>query len=331
MKRILALTLAICLIAATFVGCGNKRELFNLDLEKYVTLSNYKEITVDKSSDEYKGYYDYAFENYIYNANAYDQVKTGTVAEGDVLNIDYVGKIDGKEFEGGSATGYFLTIGSNTFIEGFESSLIGKELGTTVDINVTFPSNYNAEFAGKAAVFTVKINYRQELPEISDDVAVKLGFQTSDDLKANLDTSALENSIYAKVMEGSTVKEYTKKDKQKFDDFYAVHISELTSLASSSGYDLETYLQGYYGVTSEQYKSMYYQQQLEPAMVFYAIFDKEALEITDADTEKTISDLAAASGTTVAQIRENYESWQVEFITVQTAVLKYLKTFVTVK
>lgn len=331
MKRIIALTLAVLMIAATFVGCANKRELFNLNLEKYVGLPDYKNITVEKSSDEYKNYYNMTFENYVYNANAYSQVKTGTVANGDVLNIDYVGKIDGKEFEGGSAKGYFLTIGSNTFIDGFESGLVGKEIGKTVDINVTFPTNYDSSVAGKAAVFTVTINYRQELPEIDDAIAVKLGFKTSDELKENLDAAATDNYIFAKVTGSSTISEYTKKDKAKFDEFYEKHINELTSAATSAGYDLETYIQGYYGVTSAQYKSNYYKQQLEPAMVFYAIFDKEKLEFTDEDIEATINDLAKGSGATVAQIRENYEDWQIEFITVQGIVLEYLNTVVTVK
>ena len=74
-------------------------------------------------------------------------------------NIDYVGKIDGTAFDGGSATGTDLTIGSNKFIDGFEDQLIGHKKGETVTVNVTFPSNYDkTELAGKAAEFTVTIN-----------------------------------------------------------------------------------------------------------------------------------------------------------------------------
>ena len=91
-----------------------------------------------------------------------EQITSGKVKSGDTVNIYYVGKINGEEFEGGSCTketqpdGYDLEIGSGTFIAGFEDSLIGKEIGKTVDINVTFPENYSSdELAGKDAVFTV--------------------------------------------------------------------------------------------------------------------------------------------------------------------------------
>lgn len=81
------------------------------------------------------------------------------IQEGDILNIDYVGKIDGVAFEGGTAQGTKLEIGSDTFIEGFEDQLIGAHPGETVDVNVTFPEDYHAEeYAGKDATFEVTIN-----------------------------------------------------------------------------------------------------------------------------------------------------------------------------
>ena len=81
------------------------------------------------------------------------------IQEGDLLNIDYVGKIDGVAFEGGTAQGAKLEIGSNTFINGFEEQLVGAHPGETVEVNVTFPKKYHAEeYAGKDATFEVTIN-----------------------------------------------------------------------------------------------------------------------------------------------------------------------------
>ena len=95
------------------------------------------------------------------------------VESGDIVNIDYVGKVDGQEFNGGSATGYHLTIGSGTFIDGFEDGLIGKNVGETVDLNLKFPDNYtnNTDLAGKDVVFTVTVNSISRVPELTDEVA----------------------------------------------------------------------------------------------------------------------------------------------------------------
>jgi len=104
--------------------------------------------------------------------------------KGDVLVIDFVGKLDGKEFAGGSAKGHKLELGSNQFIAGFEDQLIGHKAGTTTDINVTFPENYGSpDLAGKPAVFTVTIQeIHQKAPiKVDEDLAKKMGF---DDLAA---------------------------------------------------------------------------------------------------------------------------------------------------
>lgn len=88
----------------------------------------------------------------------------GKIAEYDVVNIDYVGKIDGATFEGGSAEGYNLGIGSGTFIDGFEEGLVGVETGKTVDLSLKFPEDYQStDLAGKDVVFTVTVNYILEM------------------------------------------------------------------------------------------------------------------------------------------------------------------------
>jgi len=101
-------------------------------------------------------------------------------AKGDVLLIDFVGKVDGKEFAGGAAKDHKLELGSNQFIAGFEDQLIGHKPGTTTDINVTFPKEYgNAELAGKPAVFTVTVReIHRKLPVTVDEaLAKKIGFE----------------------------------------------------------------------------------------------------------------------------------------------------------
>lgn len=99
-----------------------------------------------------------------------DKTSTAKIKKDDIVNIDYVGKINGKEFDGGSATAYDLTIGSGSFIEGFEDQLIGHKIGEKVTVNVTFPSDYStASLQGKKAVFDVTINGYEVEPEFNDE------------------------------------------------------------------------------------------------------------------------------------------------------------------
>ena len=102
------------------------------------------------------------------------------VKNGNIVDIDFVGKLDGVEFEGGKAKGYKLEIGSKSFIEGFEEQIIGHKKGDVFDIKVKFPENYHSkELQGKDAVFTITLNdvYIKEKPELNDDFAKTLGFK----------------------------------------------------------------------------------------------------------------------------------------------------------
>ena len=106
--------------------------------------------------------------------------------DGDVVVIDFVGTIDGEEFKGGSGKDFYLALGSNTFIPGFEPQLVGKKIGETVDVNVTFPEDYHAkDLAGKAAVFktTLKELRQYKEAELNDDFAKTFGQDTMDALK----------------------------------------------------------------------------------------------------------------------------------------------------
>ena len=118
------------------------------------------------------------------------------VAEGDMVTLDFEGFVDGEAFEGGKGTDYPLTIGSNSFIPGFEDQLVGTELNKEVEVNVTFPENYHAnDLAGKPAVFkcTVKAIKVKELPELDDEFAKDVSeFDTLDEYKADIEKNLRE-------------------------------------------------------------------------------------------------------------------------------------------
>lgn len=120
------------------------------------------------------------------------------VEDGDIVNIDFKGFVDGEEFEGGNAEGYELTIGSHTFIDNFEEQLVGKALNEEVEVNVTFPEGYSREdLASKPAKFEVKINAIKvrEMPELNDEFAADTTeFETLDELKADIRTNLEEQA-----------------------------------------------------------------------------------------------------------------------------------------
>ncbi len=121
---------------------------------------------------------------------------------GDVAEIDFVGRVDGEEFPGGKADGYSLDIGSGSFVPGFEDQVIGHNVGDNFDVNVTFPDNYTEELAGKNAVFEVTIKEIHEgVPaKIDDEIAKKMGLENLDELKKSIrDNQEQELSVFTRM------------------------------------------------------------------------------------------------------------------------------------
>ena len=129
----------------------------DLDIDEYITLADYQNMKVSAFKPVVD---DAAITEYIDRELLVGRIMDRAVEEGDVTDIDFVGKKDGVAFDGGTASGYKLTIGSGGFIEGFEDGLIGVMPGETVDLNLTFPDPYqkNPDLAGQEVVFTVTVN-----------------------------------------------------------------------------------------------------------------------------------------------------------------------------
>lgn len=161
-KRLLAAAAVFALaVAAAGCGSGGESKIRSYDVEKYVTLGSYDGMDVEVAGD-----FDVSDEDVVSYINDmlvyypdYTDTDKQTVEDGDCVNIDYEGKKDGVAFNGGTAQGHVLEIGSDSFIPGFEDGLIGAKVGDTLDLNLTFPENYqNAELAGAPVVFTVTVN-----------------------------------------------------------------------------------------------------------------------------------------------------------------------------
>lgn len=209
MKKVLILTLSLLLVFAIVLsGCASSsQKYFKYNMDKYITISDYK-TTVDSSSTTFKSYY----EEILYQNLAY-KVESGVVINGDIVNIDYIGYKDGTAFEGGTGTDYNLKIGSGTFIEGFESQLIGAKSGETKDINVTFPDDYsNSELRGKDATFNVTINYITRIAELNDENAQKVGFKDALELADQADRNAIISSAWDQIIQSVQILKYPKKE-----------------------------------------------------------------------------------------------------------------------
>ncbi len=231
----------------------------------YVTLCDYKNIEVPSSEVNYT---DEEFKDVIkQNLEAHQVLeKEGTVKDGDKVNIDYVGKIDGVEFEGGNSggNGYDLTIGSGQFIEGFESQLIGHKVGEKVLVNVTFPEDYNnADVAGKPAQFDVDIHGIYVDPKYDDDFVCAyypdMGSTVEEyekTLRQQYYDGQLEAYVNNYLTENSTVNKFPRKylknveETTKFSDVQSYQY--MTQMYSQYGMDMGTFAD-YIGKTDEEY------------------------------------------------------------------------------
>ena len=307
-KKVAGMALCVTMCAVLFAGCGKKKTVEKtekVDYDKAVTLGDYKTISL-KTADidkELQSQIDQLLEQ----NKTYETVKKGVVADGDTVNIYYVGKVDGKEFDGGSLTkdtnpsGYDLTIGSNTFIDGFEKALIGKKIGGTYDVDVTFPSDYslNADLAGKPAVFTVTINSKQGKENIPkfDDAFVKekvSGYDSAEEYKAAMRKDVVQGLAWDKVMDASKINEYPK---QFVEDNKTRLESAMNTYLSQNGATLEDYMKSQ-NLTQESYDAQKEQTAKDAAgeeVVYNAIAQKEKIEVSKDEYQKQIKDVMTSN------------------------------------
>lgn len=332
MKRILSVLLILVLVLS-FAGCSDNkgRILYNVNLAEYVELGNYKGIKVDKNSEDF----DQSCMAYIIsdivsnNFQSTESVKEGTVNMGDIANIDFVGKKDGVAFEGGTSEGYDLTIGSGQFISGFEEGLVGKKVGSKVELNLTFPQDYGSEeLAGQDVVFTVTINSVKPA-KTPDQFYSALGFTSVEAYYESIEEKAVEDSLQQAILEKVKVKDYPQTDVDYlYEKCYTQWKNTITNTYQATE---EQYLTAY-NITKEQLKEDLINNQVKPIMdmqmVWYAIFDKEGMKLTEKDNEQAVKDIIATSGGTVstkAEVIEVYGEYYIEVVAVSEKVFDFVE------
>lgn len=295
-----------------------------VDIDKYLTITDekYKDIAVTVTPQV--PVTDADVEDQILSdasyADLYKKKTEGEVEEGDTVNIDYVGKKDGEAFDGGTASGQDLTIGSGSFIPGFEDGLIGKKVGETVDLVLTFPSDYGVEdLAGQDVVFTVTINFIKEDPEITDDLVDQLSdgeYKKADDYRAYVrqELEAQNETYYKQELYYNILIElislYPIEDyPQDFIDYYVEkNMAQVREEAEAESESVETVLQAY-GTDEDQmkqYLAANAQQLLQQRIILGAIAKKENITLSDEDFRKILQEYADQYGASVEELLEVY-------------------------
>lgn len=311
------------------------KNLVDVKASDYVTLGNYNGVTVEATLKEIT---EADVEDYINNLMASNppmiEVTDRAVQDGDTVNIDYVGKYaDTKEaFDGGTASGANLVIGSNSYIEGFESGLIGVKKGETVDLDLTFPENYGAtDLAGKAVVFTVTVNSINVAgTDITDEWAAGLGIDgvsTVDELKAYATdvlnqqaleeyNSTVENSAIQTVFDSTTFTDAPQElvnryliQQNQLVEYYATMYSYMYGSTVSAADVVNVYIQneGFEG-TADDYLYSIAKDMTNQYLMFQTIADEQGLTVTEAEIDEYLKNAYESASSTAFSSFEDYKA-----------------------
>ena len=294
----------------------------NLNLDKLVTLGEYKGLKLTKEITEVR---DEDIDDAVADALENTYVEVDRPAEnGDTVNIDYVGTMEGEEFEGGSDTGFDLQLGSHSFIDGFEDGLVGAKKGDVVTLDLTFPKNYTEELSGKAVQFKVTVNKVQTTSkEISEEwVKANTEFESVEDyrrdIRVKLETQnntdaedTMEGEAWKMVLENSEVNEYPEEVVQ-YGRYYYDQL--LKSYCQQSGITLEQYMEAK-NMTADDYKEMQtaYAQSMAGQLLIRAAIEKaEGISAEDQQYQESLKELIEASGVDEDTFFSYYERFSVE-------------------
>lgn len=284
-----------------------------------VTLGEYKGVKVEKKAvevteEEVLKHIDRMRER---RAKLVDAPADAVVAKGDMVTLDFKGFVDDEPFEGGEGKDYPLSIGSGSFIPGFEDQLIGVAAGGKKDVEVTFPENYHTEkLAGRPAVFKCKVNTikHRELPELTDEFVREAStFQTVDELKNDVRENLLrqgeaqakqerEEAAVDKAVENATLEVPPKMVEDRVNQM----IETLASRLESQGLKFEQYLQ-YTGTDMARLREDYRETALKGVkadLVLEAISKQEEIAVTAEEIEAEIGSMAKAYNATPAQVKK---------------------------
>ena len=305
-------------------------------LKPEVKLGKYKGVKVEKADtevtdEEVDKEIDKERESNARNIDVTDRA----VKDGDIVTLDFEGFVDGTAFEGGKGENYPLTIGSGTFIPGFEEQLVGAEIGKETEVNVTFPEDYQAEdLKGKAAVFkcTVKEIKEKELPTLDDEFASEVSeFETLAEYKADVKGRLEERKAKAarEAKEAAVIEEIIKDSDMEIPEAMIETqqrqmIDEFAQRIQMQGLTLEQYFQftgASYDQMIEQVKPQA-EKRIQSRLVLEAVAAAEKIEATEEDYEEELKSMAEAYQMEVDKVKELLPEKSVQQIKEDIAVKK---------
>lgn len=305
-------------------------------LKPEVKLGKYKGVKVEKADtevtdEEVDKEIDKERESNARNIDVTDRA----VKDGDIVTLDFEGFVDGTAFEGGKGENYPLTIGSGTFIPGFEEQLVGAEIGKETEVNVTFPEDYQAEdLKGKAAVFkcTVKEIKEKELPTLDDEFASEVSeFDTLAEYKADVKGRLEERKAKAarEAKEAAVIEEIIKDSDMEIPEAMIETqqrqmIDEFAQRIQMQGLTLEQYFQftgASYDQMIEQVKPQA-EKRIQSRLVLEAVAAAEKIEATEEDYEEELKSMAEAYQMEVDKVKELLPEKSVQQIKEDIAVKK---------
>lgn len=224
-------------------------------------------------------------------------IKDGIVEKYDIISFNYLGKIDGEAFSGGTSENVISVMGAGNFITGFEEAIIGNGIGKEFDINVTFPENYTATLAGKEAVFTIKVNFI--FPRLTEEAVgflnkytgtsyddkaayiAAVASETKESLESSFEQSFLSKAL-SEIKADSEFGELPELEIKKLKSYYE-------SLAENYGYDLDSYMQAAYGYTTDDQIESFFEHNVSVMAIIAKIVQNEKLAVTDEEYDELLS------------------------------------------
>jgi len=266
------------------------------------------------------------------------EVTDRAVQSGDTANIDYEGTVDGVPFDGGKGEGHDLTIGSGAFIPGFEDQIIGKSIGETFDVNVTFPEEYHAkELAGKAAVFKTTVNSikEEQLPEADDEFAKDVSeFDTLDEYKSDLKDkiSKKKNQEAEAEFENAVIEALLEKlegdiPEPMFAQETENYVRDYDNRLRMNGMDLATYFK-YTGMTIDTLRAQLRPQaekQVKLRLALEKIAALEALTVTDEEIDEEYTRLSEVYRVDLEKVKEMIAAEDIKADLLVGAAMKLVK------
>lgn len=309
----MAAVLAIAALGTVLCGCSDSddststvsfsgKTAYEFDPEDYIDVYDYSELRLSMTESELEA----AVQNYMnsYVAGSYEQLE-GTVKDGDTVNIDYVGRLNGVAFEGGTAESYDLEIGSDSFIDGFEDGLIGVSTGETVDLKLTFPENYPSDsgLAGQETVFTVTVNYIRGAKYFTDED------------RENAHKKVVISDLLNQIQENSEYSELPEKLYEKLKEDYSEVYGD--------------YLMMYYGYTESNVNVLaeeYAESQAKLVILYKIISENEKITVTDNDYKLAIAAMIIneQSFKTEAEVEVAYSKDEINQYALEEKVNEYL-------